>query len=103
MGLDTRGATLLGAFIVDFGIQIAGWAVAVLLKSEKFYDILGSVAYLAVALGSLGYGGYYYNRQVLMTTLVCMWTLRLGSFLLLRVMKTGGDSRFDELKHRPCK
>jgi steroid 5-alpha reductase family enzyme len=101
MGLDTQAATLVGAFIVDFGIQIAGWALAVALKSEKFYDLLGTVAYLAVALGSLAYGGFYYTRQVVMTTMVCVWTLRLGSFLVLRVIKTGGDSRFDTLKHQP--
>ena len=101
MVLDTRAAILIGAFIVDFGIQILGWALAVALKSEKFYDLLGTVAYLAVALGSLSYGGFYYSRQVVMTTMVCVWTLRLGSFLVLRVLKTGGDSRFDTLKHQP--
>jgi len=101
MGLDTRAAILLGSAIVDFGIQISGWAFASALKSEKFYDALGSVAYLAVALGSLAYGGYYFPRQILATTLVCVWTLRLGSFLVLRVLRTGGDSRFDELKHHP--
>jgi steroid 5-alpha reductase family enzyme len=99
--LDTRAATLIGAAIVDFGIQTIGWALAVALKSEKFYDFLGSVAYLAVALGSLSYGGFYYTRQLVMTTMVCVWTLRLGSFLVLRVIKTGGDSRFDTLKHQP--
>lgn len=101
MGLDTRAAILIGAAAVDFGIQIGGWAVATALKSEKFYDALGSVAYLAVSLGSLGYGGFYHARQILMTTLVCVWTLRLGSFLVMRVIRTGGDSRFDELKHKP--
>lgn len=101
MGLDTRAATLIGAAIVDFGIQIVGWALAVALKSEKFYDFLGTIAYLAVALDSLSYGGFYYTRQLVMTTMVCVWTLRLGSFLVLRVIKTGGDSRFDTLKHQP--
>lgn len=103
MGLDTRSSILIGAFIVDFGIQIVGWALATALKSEKFYDFLGSVSYLAVAFGSLAYAGTYYPRQILMTTLVAVWTLRLGSFLLYRVLKTGGDSRFDELKHQPLK
>jgi steroid 5-alpha reductase family enzyme len=101
MGLDTRAATLIGAFIIDFGIQIVGWALAYSLKSEKFYDFLGTIAYLAVALGSLSYGGFYYTRQLVMTTMVCVWTLRLGSFLVMRVIKTGGDSRFDTLKHQP--
>lgn len=98
---STRTAILVGAFIIDFSIQIIGWAAATLLKSEKFYDALGSVAYVTVALGSLGYSSIYSPRQILMTTLVCVWALRLGSFLVMRVLRTGGDSRFDTLKHQP--
>lgn len=100
-GLDTTGAILVGAAVLDFGIQLAGWAAATLLRSEKFYDALGSVAYLTLALGSLAYGGTYNARQVAWTTAVAAWTLRLGSFLVLRVVRTGGDSRFDEIKTRP--
>ena len=68
---------------------------------QKFYDGLGSAAYLAVAIGSLCYGAYYHARQIVATVrfaasilvvsgthtepvrqvLVCLWTLRLGGFL----------------------
>lgn len=33
--------------------------------------------------------------------LVACWALRLGSFLFMRVLKAGNDSRFDELKDKP--
>jgi len=101
MSGDAQTAILAGGALIDFGIQILGWCVAVVLRTESFYDALGTVSYLALALGSLAYGGDYQWRQVTMTTLVSVWTLRLGSFLLLRVLRTGGDSRFDELKHKP--
>lgn len=77
--------------------------MACLLRSEHFYDALGSVAFLSLSLASLGYGSSYFARQILLTVLVCTWTLRLGGFLLYRVWLTGGDSRFDEAKHKPGK
>jgi len=34
---------------------------------------------------------------------VVAWAVRLGGFLVVRVWKTGHDSRFDEAKHQPFK
>eukprot|EP00878_Enallax_costatus_P045146 GHUV01054087.1.p1 GENE.GHUV01054087.1~~GHUV01054087.1.p1 ORF type:complete len:111 (-),score=15.03 GHUV01054087.1:99-431(-) len=39
--------------------------------------------------------------QIAATVFVVAWALRLGGFLVLRVWKTGHDSRFDEAKHKP--
>jgi steroid 5-alpha reductase family enzyme len=97
----SRGLVLGVGLAIDVGIQVAGWAAACALKSEKFYDALGSVSFLALALGSLACAAGQFPRQIVMTSLVCAWTLRLGSFLVLRVLRTGGDSRFDELKTKP--
>lgn len=102
MAWDTRAQILVGAWVIDLGIQLLGWTGAVLLQSEYFYDLLGSATYLTLALGSLIYGGTYHALQILMTTLVAVWALRLGTFLFTRVIKAGGDSRFHELKTKPC-
>ncbi len=42
-------------------------------------------------------------RQILATTLGCIWAVRLGSYLFMRVMQMGKDERFDELKNNPVK
>lgn len=101
--METRTAILVYGAAVDIGIQLVGWALATVLRTETFYDAFGSLSYCALAIGSLAYGGNEHPRQILMTTLVCVWTLRLGTFLLLRALRTGGDSRFDELKHQTCR
>lgn len=75
--------------------------MAAALHSEKFYDALGSLSFLSLSLGSLAYGSDWFPRQALLTAMVCAWTLRLGCFLAYRVHVTGGDSRFDEAKHKP--
>ena len=41
------------------------------------------------------------RSQVLLTVLVCLWALRLGSFLVLRISRAGSDSRFDKVRDKP--
>ena len=108
------------AFGVDFGIQLVGFVVANLLKTEIFYDAFGSLAYLSVAIGTtyLHFDKYpklsksnhndWYQQygesvslNVVAAALVCVWATRLGSFLLYRVIRTGHDSRFDKIKKNP--
>lgn len=85
----------LTAAALDFGIQFLGWVCAVLLQTEIFYDAIGSLTYIVIAVGSLLVSA---NRNIVPTLLVSIWAARLGSFLLYRVIKTGHDSRFAEIK-----
>lgn len=43
------------------------------------------------------------HAQIAATAFVVAWAVRLGGFLVVRVWKTGHDSRFDEAKHQPFK
>jgi hypothetical protein len=42
----------------------------------------------------------FHPRQLIVSGLTLLWAFRLGSFLFQRVLKAGGDSRFDKLKKR---
>ena len=70
-------------------------------KTEKFYDILGTFAYLSIILISLFLtkkisGENISFRSLIIAVLVIVWALRLGLFLLFRVLKSGEDRRFRE-------
>lgn len=78
-----------------------GFVVSVLIETDKFFDLTGSLSFFIIALASLIYGGSYHGRQIAVTTLVCVWSARLGSFLFKRVLAAGSDSRFDEIKGNP--
>ena len=92
------------AAIIDVRLQVAGWAVSSALKTEKLYDGFGSVTFISIALAALaGLGGSGTAKQVVLCGLVLVWALRLGSFLVVRVFKTGGDKRFDRVKSNPGK
>lgn len=79
-----------------------GWAISAAFRTEKLYDGLGSSTFIACAIGALTYAKYYYGRQIAATIFVIIWGCRLGGFLVFRVLKTGTDSRFDEVKSQPC-
>ncbi|KAJ8308809.1 hypothetical protein KUTeg_013683 [Tegillarca granosa] len=81
------GNILVKSAAVDFGIQLAGWGVASLLKTEKFYDL--------AALQSLRWGGRFHKRQKVQTAMVATWATRLGLYLFTRILKEGQDKRFN--------
>ena len=99
-GAPLMAQSLGGAAVIDFGIQLVGWAFAAALKTEKFYDLCGSLAFASTAAMTYASSARL-PRQGLITGLVCAWTARLGAFLVRRVFRDGGDSRFDEVKHQP--
>ena len=92
--------SLGGAFVLDMAIQLVGWAAAATMQTEKFYDLFGSLAFASTAITSF-VSSPQAPRQALITGMVCAWTARLGAFLARRVVRDGGDSRFDEVKRRP--
>jgi len=54
-----------------------------------------------VTIATLTYTHFYHPRQIIASIFVLLWALRLGSFLLYRVLKTGKDSRFEEVLDKP--
>uniref|UniRef100_A0A383WPW5 Uncharacterized protein n=1 Tax=Tetradesmus obliquus TaxID=3088 RepID=A0A383WPW5_TETOB len=92
---------LLSWLLVDVAIQWGGWAVSALLKTEKFFDMLGTGSFAALAVGSLLASESMHARKIAATAFAAAWAVRLGGFLVMRVFKTGHDSRFDEIKQQP--
>ena len=85
----------------DTGIQLIGWGIACSLKTEKIYDLFGSLAFVSCSLLAYLNVGTALARQTLCTGMVVAWALRLGTFLFIRVIKDGGDRRFDEVGPAP--
>ena len=93
---------LVTAAILDFGLQFVGWAISSALQTEKYYDMFGSATFISIAILSLlTIGASLSAKQIVLATLVLLWALRLGTFLVVRVHKTGGDQRFDRVKTNP--
>jgi len=71
-------------------------------NSEKFFDATGSVTYLSLAVFSLVVYLPTLSkaavRQIVNPAMMVIWCVRLGSYLLTRIIRDGKDSRFDEFK-----
>lgn len=97
------GAEVFGIPLFAFGVGLAyliQWLVfipAYLLKTEIFFDLTGSLTYISVALISVLLAPVMDDRSVLLLGMVLIWATRLGTYLFLRILKTGKDERFDEL------
>jgi steroid 5-alpha reductase family enzyme len=101
----SQGGAMVGGFpLYALGVALAfviNWIAfipAYLLKTEKFYDLTGSITYLTVVVVSLILSPERDLRSLLLAGLVAVWAVRLGSFLFLRIKAAGEDRRFREIK-----
>lgn len=93
---------LLLYFLIDFLIQIVGWIIGVFFKTEKFYDLFGSLTF--ITLSFISYEWSSLNKvQFIQSHMIMLWACRLGVFLFLRVLKDGKDKRFDNVRNNPSK
>lgn len=88
-----------GSFLMHWLMFIPSF----IAKSEKFYDITGTLAYLSLltivsALTVSLSGIPLSDRSFLIIVLVSIWSLRLGFFLLYRIIQAGEDRRFRKIK-----
>jgi steroid 5-alpha reductase family enzyme len=81
-----------------FLIQWLAFIPAYLMQTEKFFDLTGSVTYISVIIVAVVFSAGADGRSILLSALVVIWAIRLGSFLFGRIKKAGKDDRFDEIK-----
>lgn len=68
-------------------------------RTEKYYDLMGSLTFVTTLIVSMIYRQNSTARLWIMAALILCWTVRLGSFLFMRIHKNNGvDSRFTEIK-----
>lgn len=118
-------ATSLGALIAlagsDASAQFNGWSVFALCclwafalnwfafipssiaQTEKFYDFTGSLTYISVVVLGFVLASPESARASIVSLLVLIWAVRLGTFLFIRINQDGHDDRFDEIKVNPLR
>lgn len=88
-------------FLISLGWQLLGFAIAFGLQIDTITDFWSAVNAIFLAIFTLCCGDHYYARNVVASIFVIMWGVRLGAFQLFRMIKMGGDSRFDEMRSKP--
>ena len=89
-------------FGLIFLIHALAFIPSFIYKTEKFFDFTGMIAYIAVIFFGLylkqNIIGDIDTESIILSTLILIWTIRLGSFLFYRVLKSGKDRRFSDMK-----
>ena len=101
-GIELVKNAVLLAFIIQWVLFIPAY----LLQTEKFFDISGTVTYISVV--SYCFFNFYDQENlnignVILSIIIIIWALRLGSFLFIRIKKAGEDIRFREIKKSPTR
>lgn len=99
--LDSRivGVSVLPViFAAIFLIQLLGFGYAWWARTERFYDLIGSLTFISAVLLALMLNPAPSTYSYVMTALVVVWALRLGTFLFLRIADVGEDRRFRKIK-----
>ena len=94
------------AIIIAYIIQWIAFIPAYIFQTEKFYDLTGSITYLTVVT-YVSYHSYTTMNvnlpSIVLAACILLWTIRLGSFLFMRIHKAGEDKRFREIKPSPTR
>lgn len=83
---------------IALAVQWVAFVPAYLARTERYYDLTGSLTYLTVTAIAIGLGPEADVRSGILAALVGVWAARLGTFLFARIRADGSDGRFDEVK-----
>ncbi|PIA45330.1 hypothetical protein AQUCO_01700694v1 [Aquilegia coerulea] len=84
--------------LVTIGYQFIFFIITALLKFDKITDFAGSTNFIILSILTLVVKGDWHFRQVILSSFVIIWGLRLAIFLLMRILQWGEDRRFDEMR-----
>ena len=100
LGISTGIEEVRNGIILSFIIHWLLFIPAYVFKTEKFYDLTGTISYISIVLYVLLSSNHGISKfgNIIVSSLIIIWTLRLGTFLFIRIKKAGEDKRFREIK-----
>ena len=101
LGFATNNQIVINGIVLVFIIHWLLYIPANIFKTEKFYDLTGSLSYISVISCILYSKVQDFESgigEVVISLAIIIWSARLGTFLFLRIKKAGEDKRFREFK-----
>ena len=93
---------ILLSFLISLAVNAVFFAIAAIRKTDVVTDLSYSLSFalLAIALPSFGARELV---QLVASLLVLIWAVRLGGYLLTRILRIKVDHRFDEMRDKPLR
>lgn len=76
------------------------FGVAYARQSDKLTDFSYALSFIVVAVSALLLSPHYSLLLGIVVAMVLLWAVRLGGFLVLRIRKSGKDTRFDGIREK---
>jgi steroid 5-alpha reductase family enzyme len=87
---------ILATLIISFGIQALFFAFAASFRTDKVTDLSYSLSFAVISIILVALNRAYAPVQLIEAVLIVAWAARLGTYLLIRILKIGKDARFDD-------
>ena len=93
---------ILLSFLISLAVNAVFFAIAAIRRTDVVTDLSYSLSFalLAIALPSFGARE---SVQLVASLLVLIWAVRLGGYLLTRILRIKVDHRFDEMRDKPLR
>lgn len=90
--------TVFFYLLIVLGINMTLFLVAYSFKSDKLTDISYALSFLALDVAIIFNTKRVHTYGFILFLMVALWAVRIGGFLLIRVLHVGKDRRFDDMR-----
>ena len=88
---------LLTAAIIAIGLNLLLFIPAFIFKTDKLTDLSYALSFFIVGLVLFGMSAQL-PAQLILLLMIFLWSLRLGTYLFIRIRKIKRDKRFDGMR-----
>lgn len=89
---------LLSLFAISIGFNLIVFLIAYFLKTDRLTDFTYALTFVLLAGYGINQDGTSWSTLILFG-MILLWAIRLGGYLLLRIIKIKKDKRFDQFRH----
>lgn len=88
---------LFNYLLISLAINLSMFLVAFFLKTDKLTDFSYSLSFVALSLWAFSLSEHSFYSIILFSAIL-LWALRLGVYLIIRIIKMSKDKRFDKMR-----
>ncbi len=89
---------ILFVFGISIAVNIFFFIFAAKFKTDKVTDLSYGLSFIAVILATLLVSGNFTLVNIVVSSMICLWAIRLAGFLFMRINKMKRDKRFDGIR-----
>lgn len=91
---------LIATLLITIAYQLFFFTIAFSLRFDKLTDFAGGTNFILLAVVTLCFSGAKDARNIVASIFLMIWGARLSGFLFFRILKTGQDDRFNEMRDK---